>query len=94
MPSEYSDNNVKQMKEERLLKKRYEEEKALIQANLSQSTMRKSKSMSKMSKTLKNFNNGMIKKEINYYLEYESPYAEYLVARYREWAPEMAQANT
>lgn len=29
----------------------------------------------------------MIKKEINYWLDYDSPYAEYLVARFREWSP-------
>lgn len=28
-----------------------------------------------------------IKKEINYWLDYDSPYAEYLVARFREWSP-------
>jgi hypothetical protein len=27
------------------------------------------------------------KKEINYWLDYDSPYAEYLVARFREWSP-------
>ena len=28
-----------------------------------------------------------VKKEVNYWLDYESPYAEYLVARFREWSP-------
>lgn len=28
-----------------------------------------------------------VKKEINYWLDYDSPYAEYLVARFREWSP-------
>ena len=26
-----------------------------------------------------------IRKEVNYWLDYDSPYAEYLVARFREW---------
>lgn len=29
----------------------------------------------------------IVKKEINYWLDYDSPYAEYLVARFREWSP-------
>jgi hypothetical protein len=28
-----------------------------------------------------------VKKEVNYWLDYDSPYAEYLVARFREWSP-------
>jgi hypothetical protein len=31
-----------------------------------------------------------VKKEVNYWLDYESPYAEYLVARFREWSPNVA----
>lgn len=29
----------------------------------------------------------MVRKEVNYWLDYDSPYAEYLVARFREWSP-------
>lgn len=28
-----------------------------------------------------------VRKEVNYWLDYDSPYAEYLVARFKEWAP-------
>ena len=28
-----------------------------------------------------------VRKEVNYWLDYDSPYAEYLVARFREWSP-------
>lgn len=30
-----------------------------------------------------------IRKEVNYWLDYDSPYAEYLVARFREWSPQI-----
>jgi hypothetical protein len=30
-----------------------------------------------------------VKKEVNYWLDYDSPYAEYLVARFREWSPQV-----
>ena len=26
---------------------------------------------------------------MNYWLDYDSPYAEYLVARFREWSPQV-----
>jgi len=28
-----------------------------------------------------------VRKEVNYWLDYDSPYAEYLVARFKEWQP-------
>ena len=30
-----------------------------------------------------------VKKEVNYWLDYDSSYAEYLVARFREWSPQV-----
>lgn len=30
-----------------------------------------------------------VRKEVNYMLDYDSPYAEYLVARFREWSPQV-----
>jgi 2-hydroxychromene-2-carboxylate isomerase len=45
----------------------------------------KERSMSKMKK--KKQQKEMVRKEVNYWLDYDSPYAEYLVARFREWSP-------
>lgn len=43
--------------------------------------------MGKAKVTKKKIKKDMVKKEINYWLDYDSPYAEYLVARFREWSP-------
>lgn len=40
-----------------------------------------------VSKKKKKVRKETVKKEINYWLDYDSPYAEYLVARFREWSP-------
>lgn len=68
------------MKNDRLMKKRMEAEHALLEAH-----GRKSKSATRGLK--KKEDTEVIRKEINYWLDSDSPYAEYLVARFREWAP-------
>lgn len=30
-----------------------------------------------------------VRREVNYMLDYDSPYSEYLVARFREWSPQV-----
>jgi hypothetical protein len=43
--------------------------------------------MGQMKKLKKKTKKDFVKKEINYWLDYDSPYSEYLVARFREWSP-------
>lgn len=68
------------MQNERLKKKQREAEAALF-ANDDDLEMGKAKIKKKKIKK------DWVKKEINYWLDYDSPYAEYLVARFREWSP-------
>ena len=35
-----------------------------------------------------------VRKEVNYWLDYDSPYAEYLVARFREWSPNVKPVHS
>lgn len=68
------------MQNERLRRKQREAENALF-ANADD--LEEGKAKIKKKKVKKD----MVRKEINYWLDYDSPYAEYLVARFREWSP-------
>ena len=39
-------------------------------------------------KKIKKAKKEIIKKQIKYWLDYESPYAEYLVGKYKQWSPD------
>lgn len=67
------------MQNTRLQKQKREAEKALLREN----DLEKGEIKKKKKKVKKDW----VKKEINYWLDYDSPYAEYLVARFREWSP-------
>jgi hypothetical protein len=69
-----------QMQNERLTKMKRDAENALF-AN--EEDLEKGIKKFKKKKVRKD----TVKKEINYWLDYDSPYAEYLVARFREWSP-------
>ena len=72
------------MQNEKLMKMKREAENALF-AN--EEDLEKGHKMKK-----KKVKKETIKKEINYWLDYDSPYAEYLVARFREWSPNPGHA--
>lgn len=74
---------VEDMQNKRLQKMKIEAEQALFAnaeggADLEKGQLKKKK---------KNVKKDFVKKEINYWLDYDSPYSEYLVARFREWSP-------
>lgn len=69
------------MKKERLQKLKDEQEEALNQIDEEKKKLKQRKIKTKKQKK------EVIKKEINYWLDYDSPYAEFLVARFREWSP-------
>jgi hypothetical protein len=69
-----------------LKRKQIEEEKMLVQRHRDEEGGSvKGRNMSKMRK--KKEHKSQVRKEVNYWLDYDSPYAEYLVARFREWSP-------
>ena len=69
------------MQQERLKRKQQEAEGALF---AQEDDLEAGKAHIKKKKKIKK---ETVKKEINYWLDYDSPYAEYLVARFREWSP-------
>ena len=74
------------MQYERLRKKQREAEAALFADD---HDLEKGEAKLKKKKIKKDW----VKKEINYWLDYDSPYAEYLVARFREWSPNPNKHN-
>jgi hypothetical protein len=68
------------MQNERLKKKQREAENALF-AN--EDDLESGRAKLKKKKVKKE----TVRKEVNYWLDYDSPYSEYLVARFRDYTP-------
>jgi hypothetical protein len=73
---------------ERMRKKRQDAENALFPSKRDQEEA-KMQSDAKLKKKKKK--KEWVHKEVNYWLDYESPYAEYLPALYREYKPKEAK---
>ena len=80
-PRDAQTQKFKELQQEKLRKKQREAEAALFAQG--EDDLEKGQAKLKKKKIKKDW----VKKEVNYWLDYDSPYAEYLVARFREWSP-------
>ena len=71
---------MQELQNERLRKRQREAEAALFAKD---DDIEKGEVKMKKKKIKKDF----VRKEINYWLDYDSPYTEFLPARFREWSP-------
>ena len=76
---------IQEKQQERIKKMQRDAERAMFPGADGESAQMRQLEKKKKKKQKKEW----IRKEVNYWLDYDSPYAEYLVARFREWSPQV-----